>query len=813
MIYCSIAARDFKVKGKILDWSTGKGISYAIVRDPDGTKATTANFEGFYEISLHPGRNIFICSSIGYDSDTVSVDTGTIKNFTCIYLTPHPVLRKMISDSLKTYSAYDLIMRAITAKKKMFSNLKNYEFIAHSRCVIRENNGVGFGTGSIIIYDGTFKESINLISNIWETKPMRINGINEYSSRGFFYSPSSFREVIEGQKSHSRLPSALNSLLGTSRIQNLCADELIYYNRPFPGPVSSGALNYYKYFFEDTLMMDNQKIFKIYFEPVDKNDPGLTGHLYIAAGSSRILKFEAVLNQNANVGNQFENVSVIQQFIPCSNDIYLPLDYRMDITSNYIGILKTEYELSSLLGNYKINSDTNGNSPVKSIQAIMPEKGRVDSVFRANQETVPLTEEETKAYGRIDSIQSWSRGFYYTASRIFSSQYQLSDHYSISGPLTIYQFNHVEGHTLSFTGSGNNLFDNTTDARATLSNGFSDKRFKESVSAAYYPIEDRSLIFSLNAYNKLAVLFSSANMYSPLTSTIYSLFSSRDIRNYYYTNGFDFRLDGEVLSFMRMNAVYSNHTDHSAQTNTTFSLLGISHRNFSNNNSAFPDSVNSPIYAARLNTLSFGVNFDFRDDVLENNLKRKESNGHSFVSFGAGILISSPKYLASDLDFVSYNVNILTEINAINTSSLSIEINGIYSNGPVPLQMQYALPGNISGTGRDLTFRTVGVGNMFGDQALTLNFQYNFRKEIYRILPIPLLQNLSLNTFFNAAWKNMSDKSAAIMPISFSVLMRPLLETGFSVGYSSFPVSLECAWRLTHIDRSGFRLGINTSIL
>jgi len=207
------------------------------------------------------------------------------------------------------------------------------------------------------------------------------------------------------------------------------------------------------------------------------------------------------------------------------------------------------------------------------------------------------------------------------------------------------------------------------------------------------------------------------------------------------------------------------------------------------------------------------VNFDFRDDVLENNLKRKESNGHSFVSFGAGILISSPKYLASDLDFVSYNVNILTEINAINTSSLSIEINGIYSNGPVPLQMQYALPGNISGTGRDLTFRTVGVGNMFGDQALTLNFQYNFRKEIYRILPIPLLQNLSLNTFFNAAWKNMSDKSAAIMPISFSVLMRPLLETGFSVGYSSFPVSLECAWRLTHIDRSGFRLGINTSIL
>jgi len=51
------------------------------------------------------------------------------------------------------------------------------------------------------------------------------------------------------------------------------------------------------------------------------------------------------------------------------------------------------------------------------------------------------------------------------------------------------------------------------------------------------------------------------------------------------------------------------------------------------------------------------------------------------------------------------------------------------------------------------------------------------------------------------------------MPIAFSVLTRPLLETGFSFGYSSLPISLEFAWRLTHIDKSGFRVGFNTSIL
>jgi hypothetical protein len=737
------------------------------------------------------------------------------KDSTNIFLTPASALHKKSSDSINTFSAADLISKVLNTVKAMYAGINNYEFNSHNRCIIRENNGVGIGSGSVKDDDGIFKESINLISNIWKTKPMRINGIIEYSSKEYFYSPSSYSEIIEGQKSHSSLPSSLNYLLGTRRVQNLCGEELRFYNRSLPGPLSSGALNYYKYSVEDTLMLDNQKIYKIYFEPIDLNDPGLTGHLYISSSSNNVVKIEASLNQGANVGNLFENVSLIQQFISYSKGIYLPIDYRMFAKSNYIGIVKIEYELSSFLSNYKINSGTNEINSLKSVQSVLPEYGRIDSVYWANQETVPFTQEEEIANERIDSIHSSPKGYIYNVSRIISPKYRLSDHFSISGPFSIYQFNHVEGNTLSLSGSGNNLFDNTTDADLTVSNGFSDKRIKESISTAYYPDDDRSVKLSFSAYNKLATLFSSSNIYSSLTSTVYSLLSNRDIRNFYYTKGFEFRIDDEVASFIKIYTDYASHTDNSAKTNTTFSLLGNSHRNFnsSSNNSAFPDSVNSPIYETRLNTLSLGFNFDFRDNVEENYLKRKVSNGHSFVSFGGGIMISSSKYLGSSMDFVSYNGNILAEINTINTSSLSIAVNGIYSNGPVPLQMQYALPGNISGTGRDLTFRTVGVGNVFGDQALALNLEYNFRKEIYRLLPISFIQNLSMSTFFNAAWKNVSDKSAVIMPIAFSVLTKPLLETGFSFGYSSLPVSLEFAWRLTHIDKSSFRIGFNTSIL
>ena len=696
----------------------------------------------------------------------------------------------------------------------MFADLSNYNFSAYIRCVIRENNDVGLGTDSIKIDPGIFRESLILISNIWKTKPMKIDGIDEFTCKGYYQKPDSYREIIENESSHSRLPRSLEALLGTRRIQNLYDDEISFFDRSLPGPLAKDALGYYKYSLKDTLLMNRKIIFKIHFEPVDNNDPGLIGNLYVNSHSYSVIKIEANLNQAANAGNNFNNVSLIQQYLIYKNRFYLPVDYRISASSNYIGIVKVQYEYSSLIENYKINNDETDNDPGDATLSILSENDESNPSKWTEQRAIPFTHEESIAYERIDSIRSLPKGFFNKAAKIISPRYQLSDHFSISGPLGIYRFNHVEGHTLTFTGTGNNLFDNSLDLRLTLSNGFSDKRFKENLSTIFNPYDNRRIKFSFNLYNKLETLFSSADRYNSITTTVYSLLYSHDFRSYYYTKGFDFRTDAEVSNSIRIYAAYSNHVDHSAETNTTFSILGNRHRNFNSSNSfAFADSVNPPIYDTRLNTISFGINFDFRDNILENNLIRKVSNGHSFVTFGAGILISGPKYLGSDIGFISYNADMQGELNTFGTSSLGVAINGIYSKGPVPLQMQYALPGNISATGRDFTFRTLGVGKMFGDQVLTLALEYNFRKEIYRLLPFSFLRNFSLSSFFNAAWKNMSPKSAAIMPIEFTVLTSPLLETGFSIGYSSLPVNLEFAWRLTHIDRSGFRIGINSSIL
>lgn len=814
LLYSIAFAQNLRLEGSVSDKLTRKCLGSAIIRIANTTNGTASNNKGCFGINLILGENIFIISAIGYISDTLVIDSPEKLIKVQILLEPCLIELNDISSAKQILSAVDIMNRGILAKKSENDSLSNYEFHAFNRCFIKENNNVGLGSGNYRFDFDEVKESFKLISNLWDSTEMRINGINEYVSKGFYERPCNFREIIEAQKTHSGLPNNLTALLGTRRIQNLYCDELRFYDRPFPGPFSNDALDYYTYSLKDTLLMDNNRVFKIHFQPKDLNDPGLLGYIYITDRYFRPVKIEAELNSAAITGGSFENVYVSQLFQSFSNYIDLPVDFKITAVSSYIGVVKIEYDFCAFMSDYKLNSSNQNNFSGKALFAVLPGAENQDSSYWQSQQSVPLTPEEFTAYQRIDSIQRAPKGFVYNAAKIFAPQYRLDDQYSISGPFGIYQFNHVEGHTLYFTGAGRNLLDNSLDARMTLSNGFSDKRFKESLSTAFYPGDDRSFRILINGYNKLATLFSASDSYSPLTSTIISLFSKRDFRNYYYTKGYDIGAEAEVFQVVTFSAGYSNHTDNTAYTNTTFALLGGGRNNFTSRTSTtFPDSVNLPIYEARLNTFSFGINFDFRDFVSENYLRKRVSSGNSFVNFGAGVIMSDPKLLKSSIGFVSYNFNMLGEINTFNSASLGFKITGVYSNGPVPFQMQYALPGNISALGRSFSFRTVGMSNMFGDQALTLNLEHNFREETARIIPIRFLKNMRFTTFFNAAWKNMSDKSAAIMPVPYTTLRNPLFEAGFSIGYAAIPASIELAWRLNHIDRSAFRIGINTSIL
>jgi|GEM_PF-6254682 len=86
--YCSTAANDLNLKGKITDKSTCKGISYAVVKQLNCSKATASNSEGYYSVALDQKCDYLVFLCIGYISDTVRVESAESKKPFNIFLVP-----------------------------------------------------------------------------------------------------------------------------------------------------------------------------------------------------------------------------------------------------------------------------------------------------------------------------------------------------------------------------------------------------------------------------------------------------------------------------------------------------------------------------------------------------------------------------------------------------------------------------------------------------------------------------------------------------------------------------------------------------
>jgi hypothetical protein len=136
----------------------------------------------------------------------------------------------------------------------------------------------------------------------------------------------------------------------------------------------------------------------------------------------------------------------------------------------------------------------------------------------------------------------------------------------------------------------------------------------------------------------------------------------------------------------------------------------------------------------------------------------------------------------------------------------------MYNNGTLSYQDMYALPGNINLLSKSYTFRTLRVNEIFGERVATLNLEYNFRDELFKLLKIPGLKNweITLNVFFNSALTEIGNESTALLPVEIKTFNKPFYEIGFGIGQGIIPLQLEFAWKLNYRGSNNFVISLNT---
>ncbi|MCX7610947.1 MAG: DUF5686 and carboxypeptidase regulatory-like domain-containing protein [Ignavibacterium sp.] len=783
----------FSIKGKIYDKENNSPLIYANIRVANSTLGTSSNSNGEFELKLERGSYFLIASYIGYVADTISINVNNDLSNIKIFLKPTEINLPEIVVKPGENPAIEIIKKAIEKRKQRDSLIKNYEFESFAKGTIKTTEFITSSTSAFRLGVGSS-----------DTSKLKVTGILESHTKGYFEKPNNYKEIILARKQSSNFPSSINLLTGGRLVQNFYNDDINFFGRKLPGILSDEALRYYYFYIEKLTAINNQKVFQIHIEPNDSLDPGLVGKIFILENTYELLKADLTLNKAANIGGIFENVNIIQQFDRFEN-VMMPVDYRLFVKANFLGIARFGFELNTILFNYKINSNLERSIFSKAVISVLPDADKKDSSYWTTIQTIPNTEEEIEAFRIIDSLQSIPRKFWDDFS-LLNSQINLNENISISAPLRMYHFNRVEGHTLDFGIFMNELLDMRLNSNLSISYGFSDKKFKQEINTSYLLGDYRTTRIDFNIFNTKRILLKrQTNELSEFYNTITSLFLKDDDKDYFYQRGFDFEFQTELTSIVKAKLSLSNRTDKSARKNTDFSIFRRSR--------LFDD--NPPIAEGKSNILGFQLTFDFRDYIEDGYFRRRAAFGKDYFIFSLGFKYSDDDFLNSNFSFKQYEFSYQTFIRTFSFSILTMRFFAGLSSGNVPPQLMYALPGNPRLLSSSNTFRTLRTYEVFGDRVIYLNIEHDFRDELFRALSLNFLTkfDLQLNSFLNAGWSNLKNNLTDINLFYTQTLKKPLVEIGFGLRKGFIPVEVEFAWKMINSFGRPFRISLNSSFL
>lgn len=784
-----VNAQQYFIMGRVYDASGKQPLSYTNIRVAGTTYGASANKDGEYELKINPGKYTLIASYIGFRSDTVEV---TVKN-NISGLDFHLVQTNITLPDIVITPGEDpairIIQMALARKKERNKKLNSYEYEAYTKAILKTEGDVSVKGRRI---SGGFGGS--------DSSNLKISAIIENQSKTYFKKPDNYKEIITARKQSANLPPTLNIFTGGRLIQNFYDNTMQFSGSDLPGPLADNTLDYYNFYLKNISAINDRSVYQIFMTPSNSSNPGFKGYIYIVNGTYDLIKVDLTLNKAANIGGIFDTLNVIQQFSMFSDSIYMPVDYHLLIKINYLGIARFGFELTSSLYNYKINPKIDDSFFNKAVVTVLPDADKKDSVYWKYTQTIPNTSEEELAYRRIDSLSRTEESFGDRFS-LLSGTIDWGNNFSTTAPLGMYHFNRVEGHAFDLDFNASSLMDNRSFNDANFSYGTADDRFKSSFSSRYLLGDYRTYRISFGVYNDIKILFRQSDNYRKLSTTLLALLLKEDFRNYYYSKGFNIDFRGEVFPVLRLSLGFSNTTDNNAFKNTRVSIFSSSKQ--------YRD--NPPIFETRINSFNAGFRLDFRDYIENGQFRRRTSFGKSYIIFNGDVTYSNPDILNSGERFTKYELSAFGRLKSFRSTYLNYRIYGMYNNGKLPYQMMYALPGDINLIAHSYTFRTLEYNEITGDRVVTLNLDYNFRSELFRMLHIPGLEDwdIQLNTFFNAAYSDVSPEAASILPNAVNTFKSPFFEIGFGLAHALIPLKIEFGWKLNHRGENNFRVGFN----
>ncbi|MFH2050521.1 MAG: DUF5686 family protein, partial [bacterium] len=610
------------LKGKIIDIETSDPIPLVTIRIEGTGQSMLANEEGEYRLRLDPGFYNVKFSHVAYYSQLLPVAITDSTIILDIELKTSLIELPGTTVYTRAYEpAQEIIIKAIRNKANLLRKIKDYQFDAYTRFVL--------------------KEKINQDSSKYFL-------LTETQLKGYWEQPDNYKEILIARKQSKNI-DAENNLVTIGEIFNFNDNRLDFGSQQVVSPTANDALDYYNYYLLDTLQYDTLSVFELEIEPKSNANALFAGTILIADQSFAVMGVDVTFNEGFDAPYVYD-LKYEQKYAHFDNDIWLPIEIGysggISIPNPLIPELYFKYRAS--LHKFTLNEGITDSIFNYYALEVAEKVDDFDSTQWYEGQMIPLTYEEQLGYKYIDSMESRPPsipkilfGLFFGVSEFVSSKYDF------------FHFNRVEG---PYLGVGLNI-DKIPNTELFLRSGYSfDNEFWQSrydVSETLFKPIDLKL--NLGYHHEMAhrPVMISPEDFNP---TFTALTGKIDPYDYFKEEGYNIGLSFRPVKKLKFSLDYLDVKQESAENVTNYSFL------FSKDRFHRP---NLEIVDGKLRAVSGSLKYDSRPIW---NIKGKEQQIEAFpqLNFEIGFETAWPKFIDNDFKYHRVQGQLLTKFRMLN---------------------------------------------------------------------------------------------------------------------------------------------------
>lgn len=482
------------LKGQVVDATNKEGVFRATISySVDGfAQGVTSDDNGYFQIDVPEGIDSLRVSHISYQPTMKSIKFIKTKSIK-IAIEPHASQIKEVVITAKKEKYTNKDNPAVELIRKVLDNREANSILNHCPLNYTSHNKSLIALDPVndtVLARMKLKPVLNLMKGLETTYFESENYLPVY-----FFEELSQIYCKEGKGFESQRlvlqDIQLTAIMDESnarRIRTSIFTKIDLYQKyvdvlgnQFMSPVNSFAPQFYKFFIEDTLIVEGRECIKLSFIPRNVYDMGFMGYLFISNDENyEIISANFSITEKANV-NFVDKIEFVQKFKTDTIEIDGVKKQISYITEDAIYAKIKFYTLKAY--GYSINSYSK-----PTFEEYVLKQDKEIKAFRLNDSNriSPLTQAEKKTYQLPDSLDkiSWFRVTKYL-SEIFYGGYLLAGPVDI-GPLdNLYSFNGIEGSRFRLSGKTNYRLSRRIYADFMLAYGTKDKKMKYDLGLKY----------------------------------------------------------------------------------------------------------------------------------------------------------------------------------------------------------------------------------------------------------------------------------------------------------------------------------------